>query len=55
VRLPGRLGRILERRVKRGEELISGSLALALAPPHHPSAAVIADQRQVTMPLAPRA
>jgi hypothetical protein len=41
-------------RVERVEELISGGLTLALAAPHHPAAAVITDERQVPMALAPR-
>src|SRR5450631_2061752 len=51
--LRGVRGRILGRRVELGEELIGGGLALALASPDHAAAAVIGDQRQVPVSLAP--
>ena len=47
-------GRILERRVELREKLVGGGLALALTTPHHAAAAVITDQRQVPVSLAPR-
>jgi len=40
--------------IERGEELIGGGLALALATPYHSAAAVIGDQRQVAVSFAPR-
>ena len=40
--------------VKLGEERIGRGLPLALSAPHHAATAVIADQRQVAMALAPR-
>ena len=42
------------RRVELCEELIGRGLPFALAAPRHPSATVIADQRQVPVSLAPR-
>ena len=52
-RLPGMRGRILERRVELREKLVGGGLAPALTTPHHAAAAVITDQRQVPVSLAP--
>ena len=55
TRLRGGLGsRGLGRRVELFEEGVGGGLPLALRAPHHAPLAVIADQREIPMPLAPR-
>ena len=42
------------RGVEHVKELIGGGLPLALGAPHHGALAMIADQREVAMALAPR-